>query len=436
MVDSVTRAHALWHPYTKGGIEDDVPHITKAEGVWLYDETGKRYMDVIGSWWVNLHGHSHPTLVEALQRQARTLDHIAFAGATHQGALDVARRLVDAVGAPFERVFFSDNGSTAVEVALKMAWQYWHNQGERRQRFMAFQGGYHGDTLGAMSAGFSCGFYEPFASMVFPFDFVPYPASWHGVNDEEEREAHALSCLVQQLEAHKGQLAAIIIEPLVQGAAGMRMCSPRFLEHVVAEAQAQGVLVIFDEVLTGFYRTGKMFACDHLQHKPDIICLAKGLTGGMLPLAATLVSSRVFSAFADTDPAHSFMHGHSYTANPLGCAVAHASMDLLNTPTTQARIRAIIDVHRERLADCAPYAFMRHRRQCGVVVAFECGTHNDDGHYHHAISKRLRRHYAQQGLWLRPLGTTLYMVPPYCITDAELHQAWDIIISVLQKECA
>ena len=427
---------SVWYPYSSVEGEPSLPQIVRAEGIWLWDRDDKRYMDLIASWWVNLHGHGHPRLLAALEQQAHRLGHVALAGATHEGAVRLARRLVDGLGGSFERVFFSDNGSTAVEVALKLAWQYWRRRGEKRKRFLSFKGNYHGDTLAAMSVGFSCGFYEPFADMVLPVDFVPFADTWHGDNQDADKQAQALRALDEQLERDGDDIAAVIIEPLVQGAGGMRMSSVSFLQDVMARLREHDALIIFDEVLTGFYRTGKMFACDHVAVKPDMVCLAKGLTGGMLPLAATVVGSKVTQVFEGAGGVDGqgtderFMHGHTYTANPLGCAVAHASLDLLQAPALPTRIESISRIHAKGLRALQHNPRVHRCRQCGVIAAFDYGLEKN---YHEGISDGLRRRCIDAGLWLRPLGSTLYMLPPYCISDDELGEAWRRLQRVLEE---
>jgi len=425
---------AIWYPYSSAenlaGGDDVLPQIVRAQGIWLWDAQDRGYMDLIASWWVNLHGHGHPRLLAALQEQSQRLGHIALAGATHEGARRLAARLIDALGGDFSRVFFSDNGSTAVEVALKLAWQYWRQRGKKRKRFIAFKGNYHGDTLAAMSVGFSCGFYEPFADMVLPTDFVPFAATWHGDNQDADKQARALRALDEQLERGGDDIAAVIIEPLVQGAGGMRMSSVAFLQAVMERLREHGTLVIFDEVLTGFYRTGKLFACDYVTHKPDMVCLAKGLTGGMMPLAATVVGAKVTQAFDGRSGAERFMHGHTYTAHPLGCAVAHASLDLLQEPTTQARITSIEALHATWLRRLAHHPRVHRCRQRGVIAAFDYGA---DKSYHEGIVDGMRRRCIDAGLWLRPLGSTMYMLPPYCISDDELNEAWLRLQNVLEE---
>ena len=300
------------------------------------------------------------------RKQAKELEQVIAAGFTHRPAEELARRLADALPAPLRWVFYSDDGSTAVEVALKLAYQFWRNQGERnRTRFLRLEGAYHGDTLGAMSVGERSLFTRPFADLLFPADAVPFPATWEGDGEVEAKEARALARLEELLAHRPGQYAAMILEPLVQGAGGMRMCRPHFLVAVQALLRQCDVLAIYDEVLTGFGRTGALFACEKAATQPDIICLAKGLTGGFLPMAATVCSQRVFSAFYHDDPAKAFYHGHSYTANPLGCAAALASLDLL------------AGEHFRRLADWQREEVVRLREppaaQAGAGMRYDCG---------------------------------------------------------------
>ena len=305
---AIDRAH-IWHPFTQGATAAPPVPIVRGRGAKLYAADGAEYLDLISSWWVNLHGHAHPAVTAAIAAQAARLEHVIFADFTHEPAVRLAQRLTQALPAPLSRVFFSDNGSTAVEAALKLAWQYWRNQGQARSRFIAFAGGYHGDTMGAMSAGASSGFFRAWTDMLFPVDIAPFPETWTDDPEVAEKEQSALNALSARLEQNKGQTAAIIIEPLLQGASGMRLCRPEFLAGVRKLADAADCLLIFDEVMTGFGRTGALFACQTAAVIPDMICLSKGLTGGFLPMAVTVCIERIYEAFLSEKISDAFLHG-------------------------------------------------------------------------------------------------------------------------------
>ncbi|MFZ1990422.1 MAG: adenosylmethionine--8-amino-7-oxononanoate transaminase [Alphaproteobacteria bacterium] len=421
-------ARHLWHPFTQAQTAPAPILIKEAKGAWLTAEDGKKYLDLISSWWVNLHGHAHPKIVQALAEQAAKLEHVIFANFTHEPAIELARRVLAHLPPSLTRVFYSDNGSTAVEVALKMAFQFWSNRGEiKRNRFIAFDGGYHGDTVGAMSAGRTSGFYFPFQELMFDVDIVPFPATWDGDADVEAREEAALAALDRALESAE-RYAAAIIEPLIQGAGGMRVCRTEFLHAVAARLKRANVLLIIDEVMTGFGRTGAMFACTKAGVAPDILCCAKGITGGFLPLAATITQERSYEAFLGAGVETAFLHGHSYTANPLGCAAGLASLDIFASEDTLSRIAGIERLHRERLAHLLREGAIQRPRVLGSIAAFDA-----DGAeaYGSELSSKLRELSLQEGLLLRPLGGTLYLMPPYCISDAELGAAYDGIGRIL-----
>ena len=432
MDDLVTldRRH-VWHPFTQEQTAPVVTPVASARGATLYGHDGAAYLDLISSWWVITHGHAHPRIAHAIAQQARTLEQVVFAGFTHAPAIQLATALVNKLPDGLERVFFSDNGSTSVEVALKMARQYWFNQGQPRERFLACKKGYHGDTVGAMSAGRSSGFFEPFRSLLFPVDLLSFPATWEGDADVEARESASLRSLDDYLERHGQECAAFLMEPLVQGAAGMRMCRPVFVQKLAARLQAAGILLIFDEVMTGFGRTGTLFACEKAGVTPDIICLSKGLTGGFLPMAVTVCRERIHAAFLGETFDRAFAHGHSFTANPLGCAAALVSLALFEEEGTLERIATIKTIHRQRLLALAGQPRVLRPRVMGSIAALDIEAH-DEG-YASRIGLFLRDFSLKRGLLLRPLGNTLYLLPPYCITAAELHRAWDGVEAALQN---
>lgn len=424
-VISLDRRH-VWHPFTQELTAPLPIEIVRGEGAWLFTRNGGRLLDLISSWWVNVHGHCHPALVRALSAQMETLDHVMFAGFTHAPAVELAGRLTAALG--LERVFYSDNGSTSVEVSLKIALQYWRNKGESgRNRILAFEGGYHGDTFGAMAVGKSSGFFEPFAELQPSVTFLPYPATWDGDPERGEREAAALTILRSELE-RAGDIVAILMEPLLQGASGMRRCSEAFVREVATLARAAGVLVVFDEVMTGFGRTGHMFAAHRAGVKPDLICLSKGITGGVLPLGATLCREDIFREFLGETFSRALAHGHSYTANPLACAVGVASWDLFGQENTLEKIRNIERIHAERVRSL-PGGKIREPRVMGSVAAFR--LESPETGYEASIGRKIRQECQDAGLLLRPLGDVVYLMPPACVSAADLHKAWDVIAAIL-----
>ncbi|QTR51656.1 adenosylmethionine--8-amino-7-oxononanoate transaminase [Candidatus Thiothrix anitrata] len=422
---NLDRQH-VWHPFTQAQTAPDPIPITSAKGIRLYAEDGREFLDLISSWWVNLHGHAHPTIAAAIAKQAHTLEQVIFAGFTHQPAAQLAHELVQRLPAGLTRVFFSDDGSTAVEVALKMALQYWRNQGEvQRTRFLAFEGGYHGDTVGAMSVGRGSDFFSTYGSMLFEVGLLPYPQTWDGDADVVSKEQAALAVLDVYLAQHGETLAGVIIEPLVQGAAGMRMCRPEFLQQLAAKLRAAGILLIFDEVMTGFGRTGAMFAAIKAQVMPDLICLSKGLTAGFLPMSVTVASEAIYAAFLGENFDRALIHGHSFTANPLGCAAALASLQVFEDEQTLAKLPQIEAWHRQGLAQLAGHPAVQHVRVTGTIAAFDVIT--ADAGYTSAVGAQLKAVFHERGLLLRPLGNVVYLLPPYCVTQDELALAYQTI---------
>lgn len=415
-----------WHPFTQAQTATPPLVILKAQGAYVFDENGQSYIDAISSWWVNLHGHAHPTIAKAIAAQAQQLEHVMFAGITHPPAIQLAQKLVERLPAPLQYVFFSDNGSTAIEVALKMACQYWRNRGTPRKRFLAFQGAYHGDTFGAMSTGKSSGFYTPFSDWLFEVDFLPYPAYWQG-HDPKAEETQALEALEDYLKIHGKQLVAFIIEPLVQGASGMRMARPEFLRAAVTRVQAHKIPVIFDEVMTGFGRTGTFFAAEQIGVTPDLLCLSKGLTGGFLPMGTTIAQPHIYDAFLDDDVGKALLHGHSYTANPLGCAAALASLNVFDDENTLTQIQAISTNQHHLLEKLAQHPAVQRPRQCGTITAFEIINKKNSTSSNSAAGQWLREYMRAQGILLRPLGATVYLIPPYCITTSALEKIYSTL---------
>ncbi len=406
----------VWHPYTQVRLAPRPVAIAKASGAYLYTPDGRAILDAISSWWVNLHGHGHPAIVEAIARQAARLEQVVFAGFTHAPAAELARRLVGVLPAGLTRVFYSDDGSTAVEVALKLALQVWSNRGEPRRTIVALDHAYHGDTFGAMSVGARSVFTAPFAPFLFDVAFVPSPA---------DDEARALAALEELLDRRRRDVAALIVEPLVQAAGGMRVYTPRALKEMRRLCDASGTLLIADEVMTGFGRTGAMFASQLAGVRPDLVCLAKGLTGGFLPLAVTACTEEIYERFASDDRGKTFFHGHSYTANPLGCAAAIASLDLFAREPVFERIGRIAAVHGERLPRCAAMPVVRDVRRQGTLAVVEVAA--DAPGYTSDVGPRAAAFCLERGVLLRPLGNVLYVLPPYVITEAELHRVYDVI---------
>jgi adenosylmethionine-8-amino-7-oxononanoate aminotransferase len=405
----------LWHPYTQMKTRPAPLEIARAQGVYLYTEDGRKILDGISSWWVNIHGHSHPKLNEALAAQARELEHVIFANCTHRPAVELAERLVALLPAGLTRVFYSDNGSTAVEVALKMAWQYWRNSGHaQRDTFVTLHGAYHGDTVGAMSASEDSVFTRAFDGMLFRVARVD-----------------GLRSLERQLETLRDRAAGVLIEPMLQGAGGMIVWPAEFVVGVRRLCDQFGTLMIADEVLTGFGRTGKMFACEHADVSPDIICLSKGLTAGYMPLGATVATERIYEAFLSEDRGKTFFHGHSYTGNPLACAVGLASLDLFREENTLANVARIERQIGRALAKFRGMRGVADVRGIGGVGAIELGGEG----YLDATGPRMAAAFLQRGLLLRPLGDVLYFMPPFCITESETAWCLEQMGEVLAEIC-
>lgn len=419
----------VWHPFTQHQTEAVPPVITSAKGASLFDENGREILDMISSWWTCVHGHSHPALNKALSDQVNRLDHVMFAGFTHPAAAGLAEKLADTLPGDLSRVFFSDNGSTAVEVALKLSYQYWKNKGEEgRTLFLAFDGAYHGDTVGAMSVGKGCGFFKTFGDLLFNVDMLPFVETWDDDNDIDAKEQQALAMIETVIAAHKNKVAALIVEPVMQGASGIRFCRPSYVRQVSDIARRHGILVIYDEVAVGFGRLGTLFACEQIGFTPDLICLSKGLTAGYMPMAVTVATETIFKAFLSDSAARMLMHGHTFTANPLACAIALKSLQLFEEEKTLAKIAAIEKQHRAFLKTLIGHPLIQKPRVHGSVLAFNLGG---DGQYKSSGGEFLRDYYLQRGLNIRPIGSTVYLLPPYCITDEELRRAYDGILEGL-----
>jgi adenosylmethionine-8-amino-7-oxononanoate aminotransferase len=428
----------IWHPFTPlVGSESPLP-IVKAEGVYLYTEEGQKILDAIASWWVNLHGHSHPYITQAIFTQAQKLEHVIFAGFTHEPAVKLAERLLTILPSNQNKVFFSDNGSTACEVAIKMALQYWYNLGNtQRTEIIALQGAYHGDTFGGMSVAERNLFNKPFLEKLFDVHFLPFPACYEVAccagkrNNAQCFSARATIQKMQEL-AETGKIAAFIYEPLVQGAAGMRMYSPEILDELLSIAQKYEILCIADEVMTGFGRTGKLFASEYCLQQPDIMCLSKGITGGTMPLGVTTCTEKVISAFRSAEKSKTFYHGHSYTANPLACAAANASLDLLLQKETLQKIYQITKMHTAFEAQIRSQKCVAKVQTLGTILTLELKSQEETSYFNN-MAKDIYKYFLTKNILLRPLGNVLYLMPPYCIEKSELDWVYSEIISFLES---
>ena len=400
----------IWHPFTSLVGSPDPVVIQSANGIYLHTDDGRKIIDAVSSWWVNLHGHANPHIAKAIARQAETLEHVIFAGFTHEPAIRLAQHLLRILPENQTKIFFSDNGSTAVEVGLKMACQYWFNQGINKRKIVAFSGAYHGDTFGSMSVGDRGMFTQPFSPYLFDARFIDFP--------EAGKEELTLNQFRNILNG--GDVGAFIFEPLVQGASGMRMYSAEILERLMKEAHQHNVVCIADEVFTGFGRTGKLFACHHLNEKPDIIAVSKGITGGALPLGATSCSEKILKAFATSDFTKTFFHGHSYTANPIACAAANASMELLLSEACRRQIELITVTHSEFCQQVRHHKNVKEARYLGTILAVELRT-DVESSYFNDMRKRIYPFFLERNILLRPLGNVIYVLPPYVTTKEELN---------------
>jgi adenosylmethionine---8-amino-7-oxononanoate aminotransferase len=406
----------VWHPFTQHGLGEPIPRVVRGDGAVLWTEDGRRIIDAISSWWVTTHGHGHPRIAAAIAEQAATLDQIIFAGWTHEPAETLAAGLRAMLPPALTRVFFSDSGSTSVEVALKMALGYWRNRGEDRHRILVLEHGYHGDTIGAMSVGARGVFNRAYAPLLFDVGTVPFPVDAQASYDALEAECRAGA-------------AAFIVEPLVLGAGGMRMYPAAVLAEMRSICATYGVLFIADEVMTGWGRTGTLTACEQAGVVPDLLCLSKGLTGGAMPLAVTMASEAIYAAHYGPDRATMFFHSSSYTANPIACAAANANLAIWREEPVGERIARLAERQRVRLAALARHARVSGARQLGTIAAFEL---DGDAGYLSARAPALLARFREGGVLLRPLGSTLYVMPPYCIGEADL----DAVYAVLEGVCS
>jgi adenosylmethionine-8-amino-7-oxononanoate aminotransferase len=412
MTDSATSP--IWHPFTQHGLGDPIPLIARGEGARLYGADGRSWIDAISSWWVTTHGHAHPRIMAAIRDQSEKLDQLIFAGWTHEPAETLAAELIRITPDPLTRVFFSDSGSTSVEVALKMALGYWFNIGEARSRILVMEHSYHGDTIGAMSVGERGVYNRAWQPLLFDVGTIPFP---HAGQEQAALDALEAACAEKP--------AAFIVEPLILGAGGMLIYPAWVLAEMRAICARHGVVFIADEVMTGWGRTGTRFACDQAGVIPDITCLSKGLTGGAIPLAVTLCSEPIFAAHLSTDRAKTFYHSSSYTANPIACAAAVANLAIWRDEPVQQRIDALADAQAAHLAMLASDPRAQNLRRLGTIAAFDIVA--PDSGYLSALAPHLIATYRDRGVLLRPLGNTVYVMPPYCITPDELAQIWGAI---------
>lgn len=406
----------IWHPFTPLQGIAEIPLVTAGKGVYLYTDDDRKILDAISSWWVNLHGHAHPAIATAISAQAMKLEQVIFAGFTHEPAIQLSQNLLRILPDGQAKIFFSDNGSTAVEVGLKMAFQYWHNQGIKRNKVVAIKGGYHGDTFGSMSVAERGLFTEPFNPFLFETTFIDFP--------NEDNADEVINAFKRIVAAN--DVAAFIFEPLVQAAGGMRIYSRQVLDALIAAAHEHQVVCIADEVFTGFGRTGKYFACDYLVHKPDIVTVSKGITGGFLPLGVTSCSEEIVSAFDSAELAKTFFHGHSYTANPLACAAANASFELLTGAPCQESIAMISEAHAQFAASLAKHKAVRSAKSLGTILSLELAT-DEDSAYENPLRHRIYPYFLERDILIRPLGNVIYLLPPYVISKNELSHLYDSI---------
>jgi adenosylmethionine---8-amino-7-oxononanoate aminotransferase len=412
-------ASVIWHPYTQHKNLDLPIPIVKGRGALLYDESGNEYIDAVSSWWVNLHGHAHPYIAEKLYQQALILEQVIFTNFTHEPAVTLAERLLRILPGKLSRIFYSDNGSTAVEVALKIALQYWQNKDNHgRNKILAFEHAYHGDTFGAMSVSARSLFTNAFRDLLFETVFIETP---HAGNLE------SIKSIIQR---HENEIAAFIYEPLVQAAGGMRMYESKYMEELLAIVHSKQILCIADEVLTGFGRTGQLFASRSFRHRPDMICLSKGLTGGTMALGVTACNQRVFEAFLSDDRSKTLFHGHSFTANPLACTAALASLDLLEEKACLDQIKMIQSEHEKFAGELMSNgeSLFRNIRTLGTIFAFELSTGKDE--YTNRVGTEIMKLALRQGVYLRPLGNTVYLMPPYCVNVDQLHKIYRFLSAI------
>jgi adenosylmethionine---8-amino-7-oxononanoate aminotransferase len=417
----VSARSSIWHPLTQHGLSREEVFIEAAQGAWLHGRDGRRILDGISSWWVITHGHCHPKIVAAVQEQAARLDQVIFAGFTHAPAEVLAEKLLEVSDPGLEHVFFSDSGSTAVEVALKMAIGHFAQTDRPRRRIAALEGGYHGDTFGAMAAGGRSVFNRLYEPYLFEVQHLPFPEA-----GEEHLTLQACEDLLK-----KGDVAALILEPLVQGAAGMRMYGAETLRSLHGLCRTYGTLLIADEVMTGFGRTGSLFACEQAGIAPDLLCLSKGLTGGFLPMGATLATKEIYRAFYGPERGKMFFHSTSFTGNPLACAAALASLEIWNEEPVLQRMRIIAASHARASIRFKVRSDVKNVRSLGAIFALD--VQDENGSYLSEIAPVLYEYFLGEDVLLRPIGNTVYILPPYCITQEELDLLYDTLWRTLDR---
>jgi len=420
----------IWYPFTQMKTASPPIKIVRGEGVYIYDEQGNAYLDAISSWWVSIHGHAHPYIAEKVSAQLKTLEHVILAGFCHPPILELTERLLKHLPNHYS-IFYSDDGSTAVEVGLKMAIQFWDNQEKPKSVFIAFKEAYHGDTLGAMSVAERGPFNKPFWPFMFDTHFIDPPTE--GKIEESIQQFKD----ILTAKPNDSNIAGFIFEPLVQGAGGMLMHAAKGLDELLSLCRENDIITIADEVMTGFGRTGRFFATDHLQNHPDIVCMSKGLTGGTMAMGATACNRRLFEGFLSEDKSKTFFHGHSYTGNPLACAAALASLDLLESEEYRVNLKRIEQQHaafKEKIQSHPNVSSVRH---CGVIVAIDFRTPGETS-YFNTIRDKLYYHFLDKKILLRPLGNTIYILPPYCIDNEQLNHLYEAISFALDhlKEIA
>lgn len=407
-----------WHPYTQMKGCDTIIPIVRGAGTYLFDADGKHYIDAVSSWWVTLHGHAHPYIAERVYKQLLELEQVIFAGFTHQPAIELSERLLALLPSNQSKIFYTDNGSTAVEVGLKMAIQYHYNKGHKRSKIVAFKNAYHGDTFGAMSVSGRGVWTRPFGELLFDVIFIETPTTDNLVE------------IKATLSAIQDDIVCFVYEPLVQGAAGMLMHDAEYLTALLQFCRTNQILLIQDEIFVGFGRTGTLFAADQLGVVPDVMCFSKGLTGGTMPLGITSCSSDLYAAFYDDDRSKTLFHGHSFTANPLACAASLASLDLLLEPDTQKNIKRIVQQHTQVRKELQNHPKLKAIRQCGTILALEWKVIQETS-YFDTIQEVLYPFFLDKGILIRPLGNIIYLVPPYCITASDLDYIYAIIKEAL-----
>ncbi|WP_277014161.1 adenosylmethionine--8-amino-7-oxononanoate transaminase [Flavobacterium lindanitolerans] len=410
-----------WHPYTQHKLAKPAIAITRGEGALLWDENGKEYIDAIASWWVNPYGHSNRFIADAIHKQLTSLEHVLFGGFTHEPAVLLSEKLMEILPDNQKKIFYSDNGSTAVEVALKVALQYFYNKGEKRTKIIAFENAFHGDTFAAMAASGISFFTEAFRGSLIEVVRIPVP-----VKGKEQESFKALEKLVKTNE-----YAAFIFEPLVQGAAGMVMYETFALDKLMAICRENSVFNIADEVMTGFGKTGQNFACNYLENAPDMMCLSKALTGGTIPMAITTFTQELFDGFYNDDVNKALFHGHTFTANPTGCAAALASLELLQSKEMQDNIRRVHQKHTEFQKKISSHLRVKETRTLGVIFALEIKTETSESYYGDFRNK-LYDFFINQGIVLRPVGNIVYILPPYIISDKQLEKVYAVVEEALE----